>query len=89
MMCWNDARKTLYEMIGTLDEDTRTTWTKADEQFVINHYANGSYYGINTEIADQLGKTYTQVKSKVRQLQKKGLILSQIQLSNGSKQLVE
>ncbi|MBT2718293.1 hypothetical protein [Bacillus sp. ISL-57] len=80
IICWNDARKLLYEMIHTLDEEKTTSWTKEDEEFVIKYYANGVYYRINNEIAEHLGKTYQQVKSKVRNLRKAGRIPNKVNI---------
>jgi hypothetical protein len=75
LLCWNDARKMLYEFISVLDEERRTTWTEKDEEYVIEHYkVNGVYHGINTRIAEALGKSQHQVKSKVARLRKRGRI---------------
>lgn len=82
IICWNDARKLLYEMIHTLDEEKTTSWTKEDEEFVIKYYSNGVYYRINNEIAEHLGKTYQQVKSKVRNLRKAGRIPNKVNVEN-------
>lgn len=74
MMCWNDGRKLLYDLVALLEDNTRTSWTDEDERFIIEAYSNGARYGMNTEIATQLGKSYHQVKSKVRRLKKLGKI---------------
>lgn len=75
IMCWNDARKTLYDLIKHLEDENKTAWTDDDETYLINHYKeHGVYYGINREIAEALGKTTLQIKSKVRLLRKKGLL---------------
>jgi hypothetical protein len=78
IICWNDARKLLYEMIHTLDEKNSTSWTKEDEEFVVNYFSNGSYYGITNEIAEHLGKSYQQVKSKIAQLRRAGKIPNKV-----------
>lgn len=75
IICDQDARGHMYDLIRELDNISGTNWVKADIDYLINHYKkNGVYRGINTDIAEALGKTYPQVKSKARALRKKGLL---------------
>lgn len=71
IMCWNDARKTLYDLNSQMNEGAYTTWTDKDEELLIEHYkTHGNYRGIQRVLADMLGKSQSQVKSKVTRLRK-------------------
>lgn len=76
IICMNDARKHLYDMIRLLDDTSYgMAWTKDEEQTIIDMVKkNGMYYGINREIAEKFGRTYIQAKSKTRRMKEKGLI---------------
>ena len=75
ILCWNDARKTMYNMIKVLEESQVTTWTQQDVAYLIDYRKkHGVYYGINRDLAEQLGKTYEQVKKKMSALAKEGII---------------
>lgn len=73
IMCWNDARRLLYDLIGTLDEEQATSWSIDDVEYIKGVYKErGMYRGFNRDIANVLGKTYTQVKSKTRRMKENG-----------------
>lgn len=75
IMCDGDARRSLYELIEILDAERKTVWTESDEAFIIQHYEEkGMYIGFNNYIAETLGKTYSQVKSKTRRMKEKGML---------------
>lgn len=81
IMCWNDSRKSLYNLINLLEtgEDAvpgkYTNWTRTDEEFIISLVEKkGMFRGINRVIAESLGKTYQQAKSKTRNMKKQGKI---------------
>lgn len=73
IMCWNDARRLLYDLIGTLDQERATSWSLDDVEYVKSVYKErGIYRGFNRDIANVLGKTYAQVKSKTRRMKANG-----------------
>lgn len=77
IFCATDARHHMYELIRILDDGgAYTTWSKTDEKFIIDlvEKRGGMIKGINREIAEALGKSYGQAKSKTRRMKKAGLI---------------
>lgn len=66
ILCWNESRKYMYDLIKVLGADGYTAWTPQEEQYIIDKFEkDGMYRGFNREVATALGKTYAQTKSKV------------------------
>lgn len=81
IMCWNDGRRFLYSLINVLEKSEEgkavkyTSWTASDEEFIVSLVKEkGMFRGINRVIAESLGKTYTQAKTKTRNLKRQGKI---------------
>ena len=75
IMCDGDAKKSLYDLMGILGVNHGAEWTKADEQFIIQHYEEkGMYKGFNNFIAATLNKTYQQAKNKTMTMQRNGML---------------
>jgi hypothetical protein len=73
IICERDARETMYNLMQTLDAHNNTTWTDSDEAFLLDHYKDkGMYHGFYNYVADSLGKSRDQVKSKIKRMRKKG-----------------
>lgn len=76
ILCRNDARRHMYDLINVLDVGRPyTKWSCMDEQYIVDLVnSKGMYSGINRDIANALGKTYSQAKNKTRRMKLAGLI---------------
>lgn len=75
IVCRNSARLFLYELMRELDDGKSAVWTEEDEKIFIDHVKeHGNYRGMYRVLAEMLGKTYQQCKTKGRLLKEKGLI---------------
>lgn len=74
ILCFNEARGFMYDLIKKLDTGGYTTWSANDEAYLVEKFKEqGMFPGFNREASIALGKTYAQVKGKVTRMRNAGI----------------